>query len=183
MASIQPRLPPEEDRFHTNVLGLLEFVCMLIEKLTKQGYNLVNPDLIKLVACIIKDMDKRTIIEAVIGRSYQHWDEIKAMDREFFLKHASSIFGGLPVNEINAFQKLFSLKDNKGETVVSKEDEKLLWDFFFPLVKIMIKYIHRERRPRSTRQDMKTIQEYTRNFFSEVNLDYHSKKWEVMLMF
>ena len=176
-------LPPE-DRFHRNVLDLTTFIQDLVGNVFDRGYDIINPNIIGLVSGFLKGYDKTKLIRNFIKYSYPHWDQIRIKDNEFFNENAMEIFRDLPINNINAFQALNNLKDERGDKVICDDDREAVWDFFHSLVKISIKYIHQNRSP-AIRTDSHGNKRpvYMDHFMDEVELELHAKLWRIELEF
>ena len=53
-----------------------------------------------------------------------------------------------------------------------------IWDLLDSMVKISIKYIHRERKPSTYLDENKVlVQTYKNSFINNVNLAHHAKNW------
>ena len=176
-------LPSEEERFSTNLIQLSEFVLAIATKSQNKGYNIVDPQVFKIVIAILRQFNKNILIEGFIKRSHKNWQRIKNNDKNFFIENAQDIFKELPSAEVNTFKELFTIKDVKGNSIVEKDDEASLWRFFESLVKISIKYVHKKRIPRSRKQGTTTISEYTGNFLPDLDLEVLSKTWNIRLDF
>ncbi len=176
-------LPSPEERFFTNVLDLTQLIHDLGKIIYAQGYELVHPNLISLCGAFLANYDKTKLIRNFISYSYPHWEQIRLREDIFFDEHAMEIFKDLPLNNVNAFKIMYTLKDKDGNRVVSIEDREDIWAFFESLVKICIKYIHQGRRPatKTTNGERKPI--YTCRFCDEVELEKTAKKWGIKLEF
>lgn len=177
-------LPPPEDRFHQNVLALTELVHDIVINVHERGFEIVNPNLIGLVNGFLKGYNKTKLIRSFITYSYPHWDQIRIRDSHFFDKNAMEIFRDLPINNVDAFKSLYTLKDKNGNDVIADDDREAVWDFFHSLVKIGIKYIHQGRQP-AIRTDTHGVKKpiYVAHFFDEIELEKHAKLWNVELEF
>lgn len=139
--------PSEPERFATNV----EDLCLLMHTLTTNcwdaGFRDINPALILLAKGYLSRLNKVDLIETFIENSHMYWNEIHDKNENFFIEHTNEVFGKLPVDSgtINVFRTFFTAKDKKGEYIVSEEDRGYIWDTFYSLVKICLKYIHRIR--------------------------------------
>ena len=124
--------------------------------------------------------DKKRLIEGFIKNSHEKcWDKIKARDEVYFVENMSTIFGDLPIPDLNLFKDLFLTRDKKGDSVISIDLKNEIWDLFSVMTRISIRYIHKHRMPIA---DGAGNFIYTNpNFFSQVDLDYHVKVWNLKL--
>lgn len=138
--------PDEATRFFDNITDLSEYTFDLVSNLFNSGVKIVNPSVVKLASCVVEGLDKDKLITGYIMHSYKHWNQIKDHNRYFFSKDGCDIFGKLPLNSVQAFRDLFTLKKEDGTHVVDGEDADILWEYFESLCKIGIKYIHNKRK-------------------------------------
>src|SRR5438552_668544 len=122
--------PCEEERFHQNIIDLINLVSDLVTISFNKGYHIVKPELVQFAGGILAQFDKVKIINNFITRSNKHWLNILNKNEEFFVNHSHEIFSELPVSNIDAFKKLFTLVDEKGKPVIDKEDREAIWSFF-----------------------------------------------------
>lgn len=176
--------PPPEDRFYQTVVELTQLIHDLVSGAYDKGYEIVNPGLVQMGGIILSGYNKMKIIQTFIKYSHPHWDEIRNHNESFFDDHASSIFGDLPLNNVNAFKALFTLRDKHGHHVIIKDDRDAIWDFFQTLIIIAIKYIHQGRRP-VQRIDNKGKPKcmYLAHFFDDVCIERHAKEMKIHLEF
>jgi hypothetical protein len=174
------QLPPEEERFAKNAAIMAEAVYESVLILYNAGYKTVDPGMIKLVTAVISGFDKHFLIKGFIENSHEKcWDNIRNRSEVFFVEQAADIFKYLPVDKVNLFKDLFTTVDNSGHSVVSQNLKDQLWDLFDVMVKISIKYVHKNRKPYN--DGVKNL--YREEFFKDVNIPYHSNAWEVQLEF
>ena len=176
-------IPPEEERFRTNVLDLVELIRELTTICWDEGYKDVPPNLIVLGKAYLSGLDKIELIETFITYSNEYWDEIKSRNENFFVEHAAKVFAHVPVDQgkISAFKMLFTAKDENGENVIIQEDRDAIWDMFFSLVKICIKYIHKIRDCQLVEENNKMRPKYMNNRFPEIKVLQSAKKWDIDL--
>lgn len=167
-------LPPPEERFCENINGVIEVVTFGVREAERKGQHIISPMLLSLAGAAIAQYDKRFIIETFINKSHGHWDRIRARDRNFFIENAADIFSDLPLGNVEAFKKLFLLRDREGKPIAGPEFEDELWSMFESLVKICINYIHENR-------EMSANGEYAYEFLEHVDLNRHAKTWGMTL--
>ena len=187
--------PLPEERFHANVVGLGELLHDIVKEVNEKGYEIVNPQVIELAVRVLEKLPPVTVIRTFISKSHEEereripgleshcWEKIRIRDRTFFLQNAGKIFSDLPMSRVNAFSKMFSLKDSEGNFVVSKEDEEEIWEYFESLVKIAINYIHEKRQPILIRHETEEIRRYEQRAFENVDITSHGKAWSMELEF
>jgi hypothetical protein len=176
--------PNEEDRFHANINVMAQAIQESILQLHRRGYQTVDPNLVEVALTLILTLDKRDLMEGFIKGSHEKcWDSIKTRDEAFFVQNAESIFHFIPMTNVNLFRDLFLTKDSHGNNVISQELKDQIWTLFASLIKISIKFIHRERGPQTIVNGQDITRIYTLNYLPEVNLSRHSYIWEVVLPF
>lgn len=168
-------VPKEEDRFYENVQTLSRAIQDCVQRINRAGYNSIKPEELALYTSVLTLVDRNDLIKGFIGRSPNYWDLIHSKKEQFFLDNAGEMFSFLPIEKINAFKQIYSA-DGK---VIPGQLKEQIWDLFHALIKICIKYVHRHRKP--TMKDGKPV--YAVSFFPEIDLDYHSQKWKVKLVF
>lgn len=160
----------EEERFFSNLKDLMALVYELAVMCWESGFKDVSPKLVEFAESFLENYDSTKIINAFIKNSHKYWGapqtdsngnilcnkdgvyigkggQIKAKSDDFFIKNAYKIFGGLPVgkDQINAIGIFFKAKDENNNYVIVKEDRDAIWNYIHSLVKIAIKYVHRQR--------------------------------------
>lgn len=176
--------PPEEERFQKNAVVLGNLVQKCVEDLNKAGHNSISPMTVQFATTLIGSFDKGFLIQGFIENSHKEcWDQIKRRDEDFFVKNAGEIFKMLPTERVNLFRDVFLIRNADGKSVVPHESKSQLWDLFDALIKISIKYIHRNRQPYSQNVNGQLKQGYYASFFDEVDIEYHSDVWKVKLEF
>lgn len=88
------------------------------------------------------------------------------------------------MDKVNLFKDLFTTKDKNGKNVISDQFKEQIWKLFDAMIKISIKYIHRQRNPYSHKNDEgELIGAYGAEFMDEVDINYHATVWELKLEF
>ena len=88
----------------------------------------------------------------------------------------------IPGNHVQAFKDLFEAVDDMGKYVIIDEDREAIWCYFDSLVKICIKFVHKERCPQLKDLNGKGIQPvYTKNVFPKIRLQHFANMWKVDL--
>jgi hypothetical protein len=179
-----PVLPPEEERFATNVDIMARAVHESVTDLFNAGYQTVKPDLIILARTLMAALDKHYLIRGFIENSHKTcWDSIKRRNEKFFIENAGDIFKYLPVDEVNIFRELFTTVDAYGSSVVSQDIKDELWDLFDVMVKIAIKYVHKYRNPYSVIVDGEVVNHYATPLYEEIDIYRHANTWGLKLDF
>lgn len=175
---------PEEERFAKNTTIMAQAVHESVQKLYNAGYKTVDPTIVALAVTVISSFDKHYLIQGFIETSHEKcWDSIKKRDEVFFVNNASDIFKYLPMDKVNLFKDLFLTKDSQGNSVISQSLKNQLWDLFNAMIKISIKYIHKNRCPYSYQTNDGVVNTYGASFFDEVDLNKHAGVWGVKLEF
>jgi hypothetical protein len=176
--------PPEEERFQRNAVILGNLVQKCVTDLNKAGYNSINPMTVQFATTMIGGFDKVYLIQGFIDKSHKEcWDQIKKRDEDFFVKNAGEIFSMLPAERVNLFRDVFLIRTPEGKSVVPLESKNQMWDLFDALIKISIKYIHRNRQPYSQNVNGELMRAYHASFYDEVDVMYHADNWKVQLEF
>jgi hypothetical protein len=171
--------PSHVDRFFGNMLEISNFIYDLIFRLNVKGYKVVNPQIVKIGAELLKGYNKVDLLENFIKYSEKFWTEIKSKNEEFINNNVALIFSNLPAEHVKAFQEIFSTKDTSGNLVVDSIDRETLWKFFHSYVKIAIKYIHDRRGPYSREE----VCRYSTKYLPDIDLQKHALLWNVKLFF
>lgn len=172
------------NRFHANIIALSDLIYDIVLDASKRGYETVSPTLVSLGRMALETFDRKWTIDGFIQHGHEHWDNIRNRNESFFEENAGNIFNGLPMNNVDAFKKLFTLKDEAGNFVVPQEDRESVWKFIECMIIICIKYVHEMREPFTRKgEDGKIRKFYARgNFFEEItNLNHHAKIWNIKL--
>ena len=175
---------PEEERFAKNTTIMAQAVHESVQKLFNAGYKTVDPILVSIAVSVISAFDKHYLIQGFIENSHDKcWDGIKKRDEIFFVENVTDIFRYLPMDKVNLFKDLFLTKDTQGNSVISQSLKNQLWDLFDAMIKISIKYIHKNRCPYSYQTNDGLGNTYGASFFDEVDLKRHASVWGVKLEF
>lgn len=178
------QIPPEEVRFSQNTTIMANAVLEAIEKLHSQGYKTVEPMLVRLASVVMAGFDKHYLIQGFIENShFECWDKIKVRDEEYFKEHVSEVFQYLPMDKVNLFKDLFDQKDANGKSVVPDSLKNQIWELFDSMIKISIKYVHKQREPYSYGTETGVVSEYKMDFLEAVDVPRHSQTWGVKLDF
>lgn len=176
---------PEEERFAKNTIIMAQAVQECIQKLYMAGYKTVDPNVVAFVVTLISSFDKHYLIQGFIDNSHlKCWDSMKRRDEVFFVENSTEIFKYLPMDKVNLFKDLFTTKDAQGVSVISQSLKDQLWTLFDAMIKISIKYIHKNRNPYSYQNEKgEVVPAYGASFYDEVDLQHHAHVWEVKLEF
>jgi hypothetical protein len=177
-------IKPEEERFADTAIQLSKAIHYNITTLYNLGYKTIDPNVVLMVSNGILFFDKHQLIQGFIINSHSTcWEKIKERDEKFFIENANDIFKLIPAGEVNLFKDLFTTKDSNGNDIINQDIKTQIWKLFDAMVKICIKYIHKQRAPFSQKSN-ETIQYfYERSFFDEVDVRTHSEKWGIALEF
>ena len=186
---------PAEERFKRNFITLVDICHEMVEEGSDNGVSTITPTMFNLVKIFITRLEGRFLIERFIRKTYDYWDKIHAKDLEYFKELGLNLFtmagdkgldnmvegedksltSGLNMDKISAFKNLLSAKyvDSDGNEVEIFDDDKVedTWKIMHGFVKQSIMYIHNNR-------DM-VDGEYTKEYFSNVNIKENAEKWKV----
>lgn len=132
--------PTAADRFFMNVDGLYSLILELVTSSYNKGIKTVNPVLIQLGKGVLASFSHTEIINGFIGKSHLYWSQIKNKEDSFFINHASDVFIGLPLDNVNAFRDLFTKKID-GEDIITADDKDTLYEYFECLIRVSISYM------------------------------------------
>ena len=149
----------------------------LIEDCSKRGKTSLNPTLISLGLTFLTTYNKSTLIENFIHYSYEYWGQIQNREEKFFRDNCANLFPDLPIKHVNAFKELF----NDEEDIITDDDKNSIWGYFESLIRIGIKYIHRERGPKIRDVGEGPQRVYSRKEFPKIDLPKHANIWKVEL--
>lgn len=159
-------LPAEEVRFAKNVSIMGHAISAGINKLNNEGYKVIDPITVLVAISVIENHDPHDLIHQFIIKSHEEcWDKIKERDETYFIQNISKILNMGNNESINIFKDLFTTVDKNGVNVLSKKLKDEIWDLFDAMIKIAIKYIHKQNK-----QSEK---------YKHVDLDKHCKVWKI----
>lgn len=175
-------LPPEEERFYINVENICQIVYSGISKLERSGHKTVDLTLVSIGIAMIKSYNKHSLIQRFIDKThFKCWESIRNRDENFFINNAGDIFSSLPVESVNIFRDLFSVKDKNGNSVISQGLKDDLWKNFEANIKISIKYIYYGRSKQASETPDFFTQQYGPTFYQDVDLETHIKNFKPKL--
>jgi len=165
-------LPPEEVRFANNASIMGHAVSAGINKLNQQGFKVVDPITVLFAISLIESHgkdDPHGLINMFIKNSHEsYWDKIKERDEKYFVENINKIFSVLPSETVNIFKDLFLTLDKNGDNVISLKLKNEIWGLFDAMIKISIKYIHKQK-----------IQHPEK--YEHIELDRHTTVWGVVV--
>lgn len=177
-------IAPEEERFAKNTTIMAQAIYESVQKLYNAGYKTVDPEIVAFAANVIAAFDKHFLIQGFIQNSHTKcWDSVKRRDEKFFVENAGEIFQYLPANKVDLFKDLFLTRDPQGNSVVSQSLKDQLWGLFDAMIKISIKYVHKQRNPYSYQTSEGMFNAYGSSFFDEVDIITHANTWSIKLEF
>lgn len=178
-------MPSEEERFSCNARALTQKMSEEISALQAQGHcTNVPTQILAMLPTLISMYNKKDLIEGFIRNGYKYWEEIRNRDMIFFRDNADEIFAAkLPTVNVRLFREIFAEKDARGNQLLKPETIEYIWSNFQAMVKIALKYIHRERRP-LVYQDQagnNCIRYANPDFFTEIDVPRTATIWKVTL--
>lgn len=169
---------PEENRFFNNVLCMIDVVKMAIEEAEQAGLQTIDKNKLNLVEQFIKIFEPKIIIEKFIEKSHQDcWMMIFNKNDNFFLVNAGQLFNFIPGDNVSIFKNLYTAKRSNGQPVISPELKDEMWSTFQSMVKIAIKYIHKNREPYVENGNLY----YGKEFLMHVDIVKHNMYWKLKL--
>ena len=157
--------PPEEVRFIENVKILIRAVKDCLEKLTSEGLNVADPNLLILASNILPTLSPVNVIESFIVQSHLYWGTVNSRDEKYFISNAAQIFGPIPGVDMQTLKYIFESEKN-GEPIIPMTRKNQIWSLLSSMIKISIKYIYKHKEntalPHST-------------------LMMHAKMWNIIL--
>lgn len=177
--------PPEEDRFWSNARALSQKLVEEISSLQSGGYcKNVPSHLLAIITPVISAYNRTNLIRGFIRNGSPYWEEIRNKNLVFFGENADAIFAAkLPIQNVYIFRELFSEKDAHGAPLIKAETIDYIWNNFQAMVKISIKYVHRERQPTIYQDEAgnNKIRYANPDFFPELNVAELAKIWNITL--
>lgn len=143
------KIPPEEDRFRANLLGLTDSLINIVKYLDSHGHKTVPSNILLIAKGIVEAKDSKgrcELIELMIGKSKAHWKKIHDKDEKFFIDNADDVFGMFKTSDVSVFKTLFTATDKDGKLLVGTKNRENLWNIIHSLVKIAIKYCHKHKK-------------------------------------
>lgn len=169
---------PEEERFCKNSVVMIQAVAEGIRKLNSHNKN-IDLGIFPFIISFINSIDKHYLIQEFIKNSEPYWDMIKSKDEKFFVENSKEVFKRLPLEKVNIFKEIFEAKDSQGNNIISSTFKEQLWNILGAMIKICIKYIHKQREPFSNEE----VHGYNKKFFEHVDINKHAQLWNVKLEF
>ena len=140
------QMPPEEERFHANLVQLLQTVSKLAAYASSEGHDIVNPVFINIGITALQKLDKHELINAITLKSLPYWTQIHKKNQTFFIENARTVFSLWEGSTVDPFKVLFTAKKkNSTDDLVSEPKKSVLWLTMHVMVKIMIKYAHKRK--------------------------------------
>lgn len=170
-----------EERFYYNICELADFLLDLTQLCADEGVQTIDPKILAYGKSLLANYDKTYLIDNFINYTNEYWEEIRTHNVNFFLQHGSSIFGSLPIGNVNLFQVFYTANDRQGNPILTEEDKETLWSYFSALVRISIKYIHEKRKPKLVQTPKGLQPSYKVNFMSNIKVRQHANAWEIEL--
>lgn len=137
------------EKFADNVDFFIELLQDIFKDCKDSGCQIVPDILLDLGIKSIKSFTTRDLIESFIEHSNKYWVKIYQKDQDFFEKNLDTVFDGLKMQNVGLFQKLLKARDEKDELVVSNTDRENIWDILHSFVRLALKFIHEQRRPKT----------------------------------
>lgn len=162
----------EAVRFHETCISFIDLIHELILELYEKNKTTINPSLIELIKHNIQIYNNMELINTFISKSHIYWDNIRKREESFFIDHSNNIFGEISMQHVNTFKFIFQ------NNILSDIDKQCIWDYMDSMVRISIKYIHKNRKPVFNENGEKR---YSFHFLPEVKITKWSKIWNIKL--
>ena len=182
------------DRFKNNFMALIEICEELVSEGHEHGATTLTPVMFSMIRIIASKLSSEYLIERFISKTHRHWKNIKDRDLEYFkdlgvtlmsiaskevidsmVDGEDSVISGLKCSHVSAFKDLLvaEYKDENGEMVSLLDDERIAdtWRIMHSFVKQSIAYIYEKR--------CVVDGEFTKDFFSEINVKTCAKDWNI----
>ena len=184
-----------EERFKRNFITLVEICEEMIQEGDSNGISTITPAMFSVFKIIISKINPRFLIERFIRKTSDYWGKIYDKDIDYFKNLGLELFNiadssgldnmldkedktltkGLSLNHISSFKSLLSAtyKDSEGNVVEIFDDERITdtWRIMHSFVKQSILFIHTNRGMIDG--------EYTKDYFSNINIKENAEKWKV----
>jgi hypothetical protein len=183
------------ERFKNNFMALVEICEELVQDGHENGVTTLTPVMFSVIRVLISKFSGEYLIERFISKTHNHWSEIKNKDFEYFKnlggmlmnmatkdgidsvidKNDSTVISGLKIDHLSTFKDLLVSKyeDENGNMVSILDDDRIsdTWRIMHSFVKQSVSYIHEKR--------CVVDGEYTKDFFSEINIKECAKEWNL----
>ena len=187
--------PSTEERFKSNFITLVEICEEMVQEGDENNVSSITPAVFSIFRILISKIEPKFLIERFIRKTSDYWDKILEKDIEYFKnlglglfniagdngidsileKEDKSITGGLTINHISSFKGLLSAtyRNENGEEIQIFDDERVTdtWKIMHSFVKQSILYVHTNRNMIDG--------EYTKDYFSNINVKENAEKWKV----
>lgn len=173
------------DRFYDNALSFSEFIEYLVDDLNKRGHINIPSCVIGIAIGMLKEYNKKDLIQGFIRKSYDHWNDIKNKNDSSISDNAMVIFSAIPQNYVKSFSEIFKKKDNNDNPIISNEQRNIIWDFLHPFIKISIKYIHESQNPYIDNNGQRKYKNKYKDSLGNIDIDIikASRDWGINLIF
>src|SRR5581483_11797019 len=104
MTETKVKIPPEEERFQANLLGMLNALSSIVKYLQSHGIDTVPLILLQGGTGVVQEYDKHKLIRKVIEKSEEYWDKIHSKDEKFFIEKADDVFSFFESSKITVFK-------------------------------------------------------------------------------
>lgn len=167
-----------EKNFRKNVEELIDLTVETLNWVKREGINHdISVGKLTMGKLYMNTYDDHSLITGFIKRSKDHWEKIKNRDEEFLFNNSSVIFSEFEDENIEFFNKLFLMKNNKNEFIIQKETKNAFWDILEDMVKNSIKYIHEFRGMEYNEEKKKNV--YKRNYFPDISIKKQVELWQI----
>lgn len=165
--------------FQVNILDLLNLCINIVNNIIKAG---IEPPcsvaILNIAYDYIKARDPDSIITSFIDSSSQAWDLFHTKDEKVLFSNIHALFPGIPAAQLDSVTKIFSMKDKKGQPIVTESDREAIWDFVEGFIGLSIYYIHQNRAP--VPKEGGGIR-YTKVFYKAIKVGEYASKFKIDL--
>lgn len=132
--------------FSSNLLDFIDMCISIIERIEKQGYELVcGSKILSFAHTFVEMQNSDRVIRSFINRSNKDWNTCVDRDEDKLLPNIKALFSGIPDQYVDSILEAFALKDSKDNFLITGEDRSNIWDYIIEFVKLAILYIHEQR--------------------------------------
>lgn len=135
-----------EEGFQVNMLDLINLFDSLVIKIEKQK---VAPPCSRAILGIghsyIKSRDPNELMTSFITKSQKSWDKYNTRDMKILFENIKALFPGIPDANLASIADIFSVKNSKGQVIVSEEEKESVWVYIGEFIRMAILYIHNQR--------------------------------------
>lgn len=165
--------------FQVNILDLVNLCMNIVSNIIKAG---VEPpcsvDILRLAHDYVKARNPDQIVTNFIDKSHEAWKDFDKKEEKMLFDNIHALFPGIPQSQLTSVTKIFTVRDKKGELVITPKDKAAIWEFVEGFIGLSIYYIHQNRVPVATEEGKFR---YTKVFYKQIKVSEFAAKFKIDL--